>query len=202
MKAVKFESTVLEGHKGPGFEVPFDPAEKWGIAPAKVGTARNGHRVRLKVNGEQLEAVVVPRMRRFFAMTEAPSTLAAGERVSVSIEPLVDEVSAHFAGRDPVVRRIYDRLLAAAKKFGPVNEESKKTSIHLATEHSAFAGIATRKDSLILTLKSDRDYKNERVIKHEQASANRWHLEVRLTQPADVDNELKAWLRSAYALSS
>jgi hypothetical protein len=57
--------------------------------------------------------------------------------------------------------------------------------------------VATRNDALILTIKSDRDLKNGRVTKHERASANRWHLEVRLAAPSDVDHELKA-----YALAS
>ena len=39
-------------------------------------------------------------------------------------------VESHFEGKDDSVRRIYDRLLKEAGRFGPVMEEPKKTSIH------------------------------------------------------------------------
>jgi hypothetical protein len=97
-------------------------------------------------------------------------------------------VQQHFEKRSPDVRAIYDRILASAEKLGPVREAPKKTSIHLERE-SAFAGVATRKDSLILTLKSATDIRSPRIVRREQASANRWHLEVRLETPAAVDHE-------------
>ena len=66
---------------------------------------------------------------------------------------------------------------------------------------SAFAGIATRKSALILTLKSATDLKSARIAKREQASANRWHLEVRLEVPHDVDKEIAVWLKKAYEIA-
>jgi hypothetical protein len=110
-------------------------------------------------------------------------------------------LDAHFEKRQPSVRAIYDRIVSAAKELGAVREEPKKTSIHLA-RRTAFAGVMTRKDALILTLKSDRDIDSDRVVKRERVSANRWHVDVRLTDPADVDQELRSWLRAAYELSA
>jgi hypothetical protein len=109
-------------------------------------------------------------------------------------------IGQHFAGRAPAVRRIYDRIVAAAETAGPVREEPKKTSIHLA-RRTAFAGIATRKDALILTLKSAADIRHPRITKREQTSAHRWHLEVRLDDPAQVDALLAGWLKKAIALA-
>ena len=101
----------------------------------------------------------------------------------------------------PSQAAIYTRLVAAAKAIGPCTEDPKKTSIHL-TRKSAFAGVATRKDALLLTIKSAVDINSPRIIKHERASAHRWHLVVRLDDPNQVDGELKSWLRDAMALSS
>ena len=101
----------------------------------------------------------------------------------------------------PPVRAIYKRLLSTAKTIGPFTEDPKKTSIHL-TRRSAFAGIATRKNALILTIKSATDIKSPRIFKREQASANRWHLEVRLEDPAQVDAELREWLKAAMELAA
>jgi uncharacterized protein DUF5655 len=109
-------------------------------------------------------------------------------------------VETHFVGRTPSVRGVYDRLLTAARKLGPVVEEPKKTSIHLSNK-TAFAGVATRKECLVLTLKSARDIRSARITRHERVSANRWHLELKLSDPREVDAELTGWLRKAYVLS-
>jgi hypothetical protein len=110
-------------------------------------------------------------------------------------------VNSHFEGKEPAVQKIYDRLLKAAGKFGPVKEEPRKTSIHLVRK-TAFAGVATRKSAVVLTIKSDRKLPSPRIHKSEQTSAQRFHHEVKLTTPAEVDAELVQWLKAAYALSA
>jgi hypothetical protein len=109
-------------------------------------------------------------------------------------------VSGHFTKAAPDVRATYAALVKAARVLGKVREDPKKTSIHLVRK-SAFAGIATRKDSLILTLKASEALASPRVEHSQQASAHRWHHEVRLRTPADVDRELRAWLERAYELA-
>ncbi len=110
-------------------------------------------------------------------------------------------VNSHFEGKSPNVAKTYDQLLKALQNFGPVNEEPKKTSIHLVNK-SAFAGIATRKDYLILTIKSDRKLTSSRIHKTEQVSAKRFHHEAKLMSPENVDSELVGWLEEAYTLSA
>lgn len=110
-------------------------------------------------------------------------------------------IENHFDGKNPAVRKIYDRILKAVRKFGPVTEEPKKTSIHLVNA-TALAGVATRKDYLILNIKSDRKLTGARIHRSDQLSARRFHNEVKLMSPADVDAELLGWLKSAYALSA
>jgi hypothetical protein len=109
-------------------------------------------------------------------------------------------VKAHFENRDAVVGQIYDRLLKTTRTFGPVGEDPKKTSIHLINR-TAFAGVATRKSAIVLTIKADSDISSPRIHKSEQTSARRFHHEVKLISPADVDPELIGWLKHAYALS-
>jgi hypothetical protein len=110
-------------------------------------------------------------------------------------------IESHFEGKDTSVRQIYDRILKSARKFGAVGEEPKKTSIHLVNR-TAFAGVATRKSAIILTIKSNRKISSPRIHKSEQTSASRFHHEVKLTSPADVNAEMVEWLRAAYELSS
>jgi hypothetical protein len=111
------------------------------------------------------------------------------------------KVKDHFVGKEPVVVKIYDHLLKHARRFGAVKEDPKKTSIHL-NNVTAFAGIATRKNAIILTIKSDQDIDSPRIHRSEQASARRFHHEVKLTAPSDVDAELIGWLKKAYSLSA
>ena len=112
--------------------------------------------------------------------------------------PTIDE---HFQGRSPEIRKAYEKLLDAARRFGDVTEDPKKTSIHL-NRASAFAGVATRKDAILLTLKAPTDIASDRIVKREQVSARRWHLELRVKGPEDVDAELVSWLKTAYELSA
>lgn len=118
-----------------------------------------------------------------------------------AIESAPMSVALHFAKSAPEVHETYRRVLAAAQAIGPVVEEPKKTSIHLVAR-TAFAGVATRRSSLILTLKSAKDIRSSRIEKREQVSANRWHVEIRLAKPSDVDHQLTTWLNSAYKLAS
>jgi hypothetical protein len=109
-------------------------------------------------------------------------------------------VNEHFVGKTGEVRAIYDRLVAMAESFGPVEQDPKKTSIHL-NRRTAFAGVAVRKGHVVLTIKSDRPIDSPRVFKSEQTSAKRYHHEVRLSAEKDLDEELQGWLRAAYDLS-
>ena len=109
-------------------------------------------------------------------------------------------VSQHFEGRDPIVKSIYDRILKESYKFGKVLEEPKKTSIHLVNK-SAFAGVAAQKTALVLNIKSASPITDARIRKSEKLSASRFHQEVKLTTPAEVDDVLIGWLQAAYLLS-
>ena len=109
-------------------------------------------------------------------------------------------VGSHFEGKASDVQNTYDALLKALREFGPIVEDPKKTSIHLVNT-TALAGVATRKDYLILTIKSDHKLTSPRIHKTEQVSAKRFHCEVKLASPTDVNSELIGWLKDAYALS-
>ena len=104
-------------------------------------------------------------------------------------------VDEHFAGTDPSVREVYNRVLSAVRNIGPVREEAKKSSIHLVRT-SALAGVETRKGYLLLNLKADHRVERPRVVK---VSARRYHFKLKLSRPDEVD--VKGWLHHAYDLS-
>lgn len=114
--------------------------------------------------------------------------------------PAEHSVEQHFEKKDATVRATYDALLAMARRFGDVVEEPKKTSIHLVAR-SAFAGVATRRNKLVLTIKSAVEIEHPRIAKCEKLSANRWHFEVPLASPDEVDATVREWLQRAYEIS-
>ena len=109
-------------------------------------------------------------------------------------------VNDHFVNKDPSVRALYDELMKMLNKVGSVKEDPKKTSIHI-NRNSALLGVETRKDCLLLNIKSARKVNSPRIEKTEQISAKRFHFRVRISSPNDLDDELKGWLREAYLLS-
>ena len=106
----------------------------------------------------------------------------------------------HFEGRSAVVRDIYDTNLATVNEFGPANEHAKKSSIHL-NRKSAFGGVQIRREFLILTVKATDDISDPRISKREQASAHRWHHEIKIASVDSIDSQIIGWLRDSYELS-
>jgi hypothetical protein len=110
-----------------------------------------------------------------------------------------DARQALFTGKDDVVQFIYNRLLEVLRTLGPFQEEPKKTSIHLV--HTVgFAGVHPRKSFLLLNVRTDHPIQSQRITKTEQVSKSRFHNEVKLASPSDVDEELLGWLKDAYQL--
>jgi hypothetical protein len=121
-------------------------------------------------------------------------------RDAASAPTAAPTVQIHFINRSPAVRQIYDRILKVSRPFGPVKEDPKKTSIHLVNA-SAYAGIQNRREALILTLKSETDIDSDRIFRRQRASARRWYLEIKLTSPEQVDDELIRLLEASYRIS-
>lgn len=99
------------------------------------------------------------------------------------------------------MRTTYDALMQVVSKLGPFAIEPKKTSIHLVNG-TTFAGVHPRVKWLDLTIRTEAALKSPRLRAQEQVSRNRWHQDVRLIGPTNVDAELRAWLREAYKLSA
>ena len=96
----------------------------------------------------------------------------------------------------PTARQLYHNLLTALHPLGLFDEEVKKTSVHLV-RGSAFAGIHPRREFLIVTIKSAKQIDSERALKSEQVSKNR---DVKISDRADIDEQLIGWLKVAFDL--
>ena len=112
---------------------------------------------------------------------------------------IINTSDALFIGKDESVQSTYSRLVEVLHTLGSFQEEPKKTSIHLV-RNVGFAGVHPRKNYLILNLRTDAPIENPRIFKSEQVSKNRFHNEVKLHSPSEIDEELLSWLKEAYAL--
>jgi hypothetical protein len=111
-----------------------------------------------------------------------------------------NSVEQHFAGVDPVDYGIYDALLTKLRAFGPIEEDPKKTCIHL-NRKSALAGVYIRKDGIRLEFKTAFSIENSRIKKSEQISRNRWHHVLPVASVGELDEEVMAWLKDAWDIS-
>jgi hypothetical protein len=105
-----------------------------------------------------------------------------------------------FANSDGSVQKTYAAILKAVAKFGAVKADAKKTSIHLVAK-TGFAGVHPRKSAILLNIRSNAPIKSKRIRKVERVSANRYHNEMLIGAPSEVDAEVVGWLKAAHALS-
>ncbi len=102
-------------------------------------------------------------------------------------------LDGHFAGTDPHVRDLFDRILA---EVGEVTVLPEKTRIALALRMS-FAALVPRKHWLDGHLVLAREARHPR-FRHAQALSRRNVVhEFRLSDPADLDADFLALLREA-----
>jgi hypothetical protein len=103
-------------------------------------------------------------------------------------------------GTSPSIRATYDAIVAELASIGPFTEEVRQSSIHFA--HSVtFASVQVLPDSLTLTLRTDQQIKHARIDRNEHVSENRWQVELSLSNPAEVDHQVRDWLTAAMELT-
>jgi Domain of unknown function (DUF1905) len=90
-KTATFTATVLGGHKGLAFEVPFDPGERWDMARVGLRPGRRGYPVHGRVGRIGFDSFAVARSKRFWVLVAASlakdAKLRPGDAVRVSLGP-------------------------------------------------------------------------------------------------------------------
>jgi hypothetical protein len=102
---------------------------------------------------------------------------------------------------DPLSAALYSALIKEVHQFGEYEVEEKLTSIHIV-HGRAFLGVHPRKGSLLVNIVLDHPLDSTRLHRTEQVSAARWHHEILLHSPTDLDTELISWIAKAYALTA
>ncbi len=101
-----------------------------------------------------------------------------------------------FAGADPLVRELFDRILA---ELGPATVLPEKTRIAL-TVRMSFAAFTPRRHWLDGHLVLAREAEHPLFRRVQVLSRRNIVHEFRLTKPADLDPDFRALLHEAYAV--
>ena len=108
-------------------------------------------------------------------------------------------LDAHFEGKSPEIRAVFDAVHEMLKDIGPVLVLPERTRIAFQVRMS-FAQLTPRRRWLDGHVVLARRLENPRFRSVQTISA-RNHVHVfRLTTVSEVDDELRSWLTEAYAV--
>ena len=131
-----------------------------------------------------------PQCRRAFANRNQTHTCA----------PLHD-LSHHFAGRDPIVRELFDLVASTVQSIGPVTILPEKTRIAFQVRMS-FAQVTPRKHWLDGHVVLARRLDHPRFRRIDTISHRNHVHSFRLERPNDIDATFADWMREAYAVGA
>src|SRR4051794_22998956 len=106
-------------------------------------------------------------------------------------------LASHFEGKPPIVRRIFEKLLAIARKNGPVTVLPEKTRIAFQVRMS-FAAFVVRRNWVDGHVILARLLENPRFSRVETFSPRNHLHAFRLENVAEIDDEVAAWFEEAY----
>jgi hypothetical protein len=109
------------------------------------------------------------------------------------------DIRHHFAGKPPAIRALFDLVVAAIRDVGPVRILPEKTRIAFQVRMS-FAQLTPRKGWIDGHVVLARRIDHPRFRKVESFSPRNHLHAFRLFSNDDVDEELRSWLREAYAV--
>jgi hypothetical protein len=109
------------------------------------------------------------------------------------------DLQSHFEGKPAEVRAIYNAVLKAIRRCGPVTVLPEKTRIAFQVRMS-FAQLTTRSKWVDGHVVLARRFEHPRFRKIETFSPRNHVHYFRLLSVADVDAEVESWLAEAYAV--
>lgn len=101
---------------------------------------------------------------------------------------------------DPASSTVHAALMEQVSAFPGCEIQENASSFHVARGR-AFLGIHPRRGGILVNVVLTRELESPRVFRAARVSANRWHNEIILLDPAAVDAELLLWIREAYDLT-
>jgi len=79
--------------------------------------------------------------------------------------------------------------------------QENASSFHLV-HGRAFLGIHPRRGGILINIVLARQLESPRVHRADHVSANRWHNEIILLDPSEINAELFTWIREGHTLTA
>ncbi len=111
------------------------------------------------------------------------------------------DLAHHFSGKDPAVRRLFNRVRRAIRAAGPITLLPEKTRIAFQVRIS-FAQVTPRQRFLDGHFVFARTILHPRFRRIDSISRRNHVHHFRLTAPAEIDAEFRSWIREAYAVGA
>jgi len=109
------------------------------------------------------------------------------------------DLAHHFVGKPPLIRALYDAFVKSLRKCGPVIVLPEKTRIAFQVRMS-FAQVTPRRQWLDGHVVLARRLEHPRFRGIETFSPRNHVHYFRLAAVSDIDADVEAWLREAYAV--
>jgi hypothetical protein len=108
-------------------------------------------------------------------------------------------IDEHFAGRDPRLRRLFQRYRALVREVGPITVYAQKTRI-VFQARARFTGVVVRSNWLDAAVWLKRRLEHPRFRRIESVTARDHVHYFRILDARDLDEDVRAWVREAYAV--
>ena len=163
--------------------------DQWLAIAKQTGAEKHGHVVKALKTDHGLTHGYANLVAHMLLQSDAGSQASAG----------IDLVAAQYAGPKASLRPIYDAVIKAASALGKdVEIAPKKTYVSLRRNKQFALVQPSTRTRVDLGINLKNEPATARLEKAGSFNAMVSHR-VRLESPADVDNELRAWLKKAWS---
>jgi len=108
------------------------------------------------------------------------------------------DLEAHFIGKDPTIRKLFDAWLAFVRKYGgPLTVIPQKSRISFQAR-VRFSGAVVHKNWLDCTFWLKQFIEDDRFDKVEKFPPTNFVYHFKLTDTAQLDEPLENYIREAY----
>ena len=104
-----------------------------------------------------------------------------------------------FDNKESEVYRTYQKIIAIARQFGPVELDRRRNSILLKNANE-FGGVHPKKHYIDVDVVTNRPLRRNQIVKLEQVSANRFKNYFRFGSREEINDEFVNLFREAYEL--
>lgn len=105
-----------------------------------------------------------------------------------------------FAKRSSQLKTIYEKIVAVVNALGEFRQETVPPDVIFFKTISTFLGVKVKSAWLEVEFFLDHQDNSPIVSKHLQTSANRFVHVVPVDSPANINQQLKDWIRHSYQL--